>query len=293
MVATPTFTYYPPVNGLLLPQVQAVIAPPPPPAPPVLRFGVATWVKDIKTTSHNPNKVELNDLVDPDPADPTAHNWANGEDPEVETEWRILQTEFDNDGIPVANPKGELAGQPEDLPGGDEVITRRYEFYKYTGPIDAESGEAMADAVGVDGIHGDGTEVTYNDYIDPATGEWVTVTVDTSTLVIVGDFFGAQMAGFDIAPALGLIDHIPDGELGVPYAERTVVIGGGAAFIASISSGSLPDGTTWDELTGVFSGTPTAAGAFTFTVDASDIGGGFVSKQYIVTIPDGARVKVR
>ncbi len=278
-VATPTFTYYQAVA-----QVQAVIVPPPPPAPPVLQFGEATWVKDIKTSTHNANKVELVDLIDPDPADPLAKNWANGEPAEVETEWRVLQTEFANAG----NPKGVLAGVPEDLPGGDEVITRRYEFYKYVGPFDAESGEAMADAVGPDGIHGDGTVITYNDHIGP-DGEWVTETVDTSTLVIVGDFFGAQMAGFDIAPALGLIDHIPDGELGVAYADRSVVVAGGAAFLAT-TSGSLPDGTTLDGVTGIFSGTPTATGAFTFTVEASDFSGAAVSKTYTVTIPDGVPV---
>ncbi len=185
----------------------------------MLQFGKATWVKAIKTTTHNANKVELRDLVDPDPDNLAAPNWANGEPAEVETEWRILQTEFAN----AANPKGFLAGAPEDLPGGDEIITRRYEFYQYTGPIDAESGEPMADAVGPDGIHGVGS-VTYNDYIDPATSEWVTVTVDLTTIAVVGDFFGAQMAGFDVAPALGLIDHIPDGELDVAYADRTVVV---------------------------------------------------------------------
>jgi hypothetical protein len=58
----------------------------------------------------------------------------------VETEWRILQTEFADAG----NPKGELKGLPEDLPGGDEVITRRYEFYSYIGRSTRESGEAMA-----------------------------------------------------------------------------------------------------------------------------------------------------
>jgi hypothetical protein len=200
----------------------------------------------------------------------------------VETEWRILQTEFANAG----NPKGELKGLPEDLPGGDEVITRRYEFYKYIGPIDAESGEAMADAVDPDGIHGVGS-VTYNDHIGP-DGEWVEVTVDLSAVEVVGDFFGAQMSGFDVAPALGLIDHIPDGELNVPYADRTVVVAGGAAFFATISSGSPPDGTTLSGVTGVFSGTPTAAGVFTFTVEASDISGAFVSKEYTVTIPEGA-----
>lgn len=278
-VATPTFTYYPPV-ALPVPQVQAVIVPPPPPDPPVLQFGEAVWVKGIKTTTHNAGKVVLRDLIDPDPENPDARNWANGEPTEVETEWRILQTEFAN----AANPKGQLAGVAQDLPEGNEIVTRRYEFYKYIGPIDAESGEAMADAVAADGTHGAGT-VTYNDHIDPNTGEWVTVTVDLSTVVVVGEFFGAQMSGFDVAPALGLIDHIPDGELNVAYAPRTVVIAGGAAFIAS-TAGVLPPGTAFDAITGVFSGTPTAAGSFTFSVDVSDTTGALLSKTYTVTIPD-------
>lgn len=281
-VSTPTFVYNPPAPAQPLPQVQAVIVPPPPPAPPVLPFGVATWVKDIKTTTHNANKVELVDLRDPDPANPGVKDWANGEPAEVETEWRILQTEFGNDG----NPKGELKGLPEDLPGGDEVITRRYEFYKYVGPVDAESGEAMADQVGPDGIHGVGT-VTYNDHFDAASDEWVVVTVDLSTVVVVGEFFGAQMSGFDVAPALGLIDHIPDGEVNVPYAERTVVVGGGAAFIAS-TTGTLPDGTSLDSVTGIFSGTPTVPGTFTFTVSATDLSGAIVSREYTVTIAGDA-----
>lgn len=284
-VSTPTFTYNAPAL-----QVIPVIAPPPPPAPPPKQFGAATWVKDIKTTTHNPGKVALNQLVDPDPDNPAAPDWTNGEPAEVETEWRILQTKTDD----PANPNNELAGAPEELPNGDEVITRRYEFYEYIGPYDAESNEAKADVVGAlapDGIHyyGDGT-VTYNDHME--NGEWVTVTVDLSTVEVVGDFSGAQMAAFDVAPALGLIDHIPGGELGVAYADRTVVVAGGAAF-SSTWTGSLPDGTTLDTLTGVFSGTPTAAGVFTFTVDAWDTTGAFVSREYTVTIPDIAPVTSR
>lgn len=281
-VSTPTFTYYPPAPLQPLPQVQAVIVPPPPPDPPVLQFGQATWVKDIKTTTHNANKVELTDLVDPDPDNPAADNWANGEPAEVETEWRILQTEFAN----ADNPKGELAGVPEDLPDGDEVITRRYEFYKYTGPVDAESGEAMADAVAPDGVHGVGS-VTYNDHIDPGTGEWVEVTVDLSTVEVVGEFFGAQMSGFDVIPVLGLIDHIPDGELGVAYADRRVVVPGADTPFHATTAGMLPNGTALDEFTGIFSGIPTVAGVFTFTVEAKDLFTDAVlaSKEYVVTIP--------
>jgi hypothetical protein len=47
----------------------------------------------------------------------------------------------------------------------------------------------------------------------------------------------------------------------------------------------LPDGTSFDQLTGIFSGTPTKAGVFTFTIEVADTTGAFVSKQYTVTIP--------
>jgi hypothetical protein len=279
-VATPTFTYNPAVAAAPA-FVQAVIVPPPPPAPPPRQFGEATWVKEIKTSSHNTNKVELGDLIDADPVSPTARNWANGETAQVEVEWKLLQSEF----AKPDNPKGILKAANEALPGGDEIITRRYEFYKYLGPMDAETGEAMADIVGPDGLHGLG-QVTYADHFDATIGEWVTTTVDASTLVIVGDFFGAQMSGFDVAPRLGLIDHISDGELNVAYAERTVVTPGANMAFHATTSGSLPDGTTLDELTGVFKGIPTVPGVFTFTVEAKDLLTDVLlaSKGYTVTI---------
>lgn len=284
-VSTPTFVYVPPMPAVPA-QVVPVVVPPPPPALPVFQFGEASWVKDIKTTTHNSNKVRLEDLVADDPGEPQP--WTNGEPSEVETEWRILQTEF---GAADGGKNGELRGQPEELPDGDEVITRRYEFYKYIGPIDAESGEAMADKVAPDGVHGVGI-VTYNDYIDPKTGEWVEVTVDLSTIIVVGDFFGAQMSGFDIAPALDLIDHVQDGELNVPYPDRTVVVAGSNPFLASLKQpgSSLPDGLTFDPVTGVLSGTPRVPGVFTFTIEASDTKGTLVSKTYTITIPAGVAV---
>ena len=276
-ISTPSFTYNPPVGGAA-PNVVAVVAPPPPIVQPPLQFGQATWVKEIKTVTHNPHKLSLKELVGDDPGMPQP--WANGEAAEVEVEWSILQTEF----AAVAGGKhGDLAGLPEDLPGGDEIITRRYEFSKYVGPYDAETGEAMADVVGPDGIHGQGI-VTYADHFDAATGEWVTVTVDLSTVVVVGEFFGAQMAGFDIAPALGLIDHIQECDVNVAFPDRTVVIPGSGAFLSKVKSGTLPPGLSFDKTLGVLSGTPTAAGLFTFTIEASDTGGAVVTKTYSVRI---------
>ncbi|MCP5522143.1 MAG: putative Ig domain-containing protein [Verrucomicrobiales bacterium] len=266
-IATPIFTYQPGAGGGVA-QVQAAIVPPP--APPVKEFGPAGWVKEIRTESHNNNEVKLRDLVSDDPDDPNDRNWRNNEPDEVEVEWQLLQEEF---GKADGGGNGELKGAPEDLPGGDEVITRRYEFYAYTGPIDAETGEAMTDKVGPDGIHGVGTKII-ND-----------VEVDLATVEIVGDFLGAQMSAFDANASVGLIDHLQDGEVGVEYPARTLVIAGVLPFNAS-SEGDLPDGMSFDPVTGVLSGTPAVSGEFRFKVNASDEATAEIQREFTLTIAE-------
>ena len=286
-IATPAFT---PSQVAGVVQVQAVIVPPPPPAPPPLEFGLACWVKETKTQSHNNGKVEIRDLVSPDPNDSNFRNWTNSEPDEVEVEWQVMQTDFNaSDG----GVKGKVVGAPEDLPNGDEVVTRRYDFYKYVGPLDAETGEAVASVVGAadpDGVHYFGNEtVTYNDHIDPITGEWVTVTVDLTTVWVVGDYTGAQMAGYDNAAKIGLVDHLQDGEINVAYPDRSMVIGG-TAPITTTMTGSLPTGMSFDVVSGVLSGTPTATGTFSFSLHSTDSNNGDVTANYLLTIvPTGVQ----
>ncbi len=266
-VSTPAFTYYPPAGGAPA-QVQAAIRPPEPPEVHVREFGEPVWVKEIRTTSHNNREVKLRDLVSDDPDDPDDHNWRNDEPDEVEVEWQLLQTEFNK--VDGGN-NGELVAAPEDLDNGDEVVTRRYEFFKYAGPLDDETGEAMCDNVGADGIHGDG--------VKDVNG----ILVDFSEIEVVGEYTGAQMAAVDVDAGVGLTEHLSDGTINEPYTARTVVIQGAAPFTATLT-GALPAGMTFNAVTGVLSGTPSESGEFTCTVKASDAGTPEREKTYTFAI---------
>lgn len=265
-ISTPAFILDRPMGRPA--QVQAVIVPPEPPEPPRVEFGVATWVKETRTETHNNRKVELRDLVSDDPDDPNDRNWRNNEPDEVEVEWQLMQTDYNSgDG----GPNGKVVGAPEELIQGDEIITRRYDFFKYAGPVDPETGEALVQKVGPDGIHGIGFKVIKG------------VNVDLSTVVVVGEYIGAQMAGFDPAGQIGLIDHLQDGELNVPYVNRSVVIGGAAPILTTLT-GQLPPGMHFDVASGLLSGTPAAAGAFNFAVHSVDAAGGDVSTSYRLVV---------
>lgn len=267
LISTPAFVYYPPVGNAPA-AVNAVIQVPEPVEVPVKEFGEPMWVKVTRTTTHNNRKVELGDLVSDDPDDPEDRNWKNGEPDEVEVEWQLLQTEFN---AVNGGENGELENEPQELPEGDEVITIRYDFFRYAGPLDVESGEAKASKVGPDDLHGEGVKII-ND-----------VEVDLSTVVVVGDYIGAQMAGFDPAGQIGLIEHLQDGEVNVPYIERAVVIGGTAPIITTVT-GVLPAGMALDTITGILSGTPTETGNFVFSVRSVDAAGGDVNRDYTFSV---------
>jgi hypothetical protein len=81
-------------------------------------------------------------------------------------------------------------------------------------------------------------------------------------------------AAFTIAIAAHLAvttGSLSGGEVGIAYPGATLASKGGTAPVTwSVTSGSLPSGTSLATTTGAITGTPTTAGTFTFTVTATD-----------------------
>jgi len=77
---------------------------------------------------------------------------------------------------------------------------------------------------------------------------------------------------------------LPNGSVGTPYSQVISASGGKAPYAFTISSGALPGGLLLNGATGTLSGTPTAAGTFTFSITATDATGCSGTRQYDLSI---------
>ena len=80
----------------------------------------------------------------------------------------------------------------------------------------------------------------------------------------------------------------PAGTLGVPYLLTLTASGGSTPYVWSVAAGALPSGLRLAESTGVISGTPTAVGSFTSTIEVEDSETPRVRRQVMLQISIGA-----
>jgi len=153
------FSYMPPPAAGQQGVVHAVIEAEP--AEVAARWGEAYWVKMYSTKVDH--QIDLGDLLRGD---------ADQEAAEIEIEWSLFQA------APAGDDGANDMLEADLMVGdGDEAVMRRYEFYKYLGPVNPEDGEAQCDNP------------------DNCVGG-------------VGDYIGAQMAGFNMN-AVANVNPVP------------------------------------------------------------------------------------
>ncbi|WP_425599884.1 putative Ig domain-containing protein [Xanthomonas melonis] len=138
-------------------------------------------------------------------------------------------------------------------------------------------------SAGSDYVAGSGTLT----FAPGVTAQNVTVTVNGDTTVEPDETFSLGLSGASgatIARATGTATilnddavvtvapaSLPAATAGTAYSQNLLASGGTAPYSFAITAGALPAGLTLSS-TGVLSGTPTASGAFNFTVTATDSG---------------------
>jgi hypothetical protein len=145
-----------------------------------------------------------------------------------------------------------------------QLIAAKFNVLNGTNP--ATDGGAIAAA--------DSILSTFSGYLPYNVDSSSTVGTQMTTIAGQLDTFnsdGAAQPGCTNGPApLTLACAGGTGQVGVPYSSAFVASGGVAPYTFSIVSGSLPPGLTLNTSTGAVTGTPTAAGTFSFTVQVSD-----------------------
>lgn len=217
------------------------------------RYGEPQWLKVFK--------VESDQDLQPEDLNKLLLGIAGGvvpDETEIETEWKLIQSKPGN-----AEGEQEDADVKEDpLDAGKRSVIRRYEFYTYNGPRDPENNEAQP-------CVNDDSPVPAEAPVDGCSD--------------IGDFVGAQNVAVDVD--LAAVDNaLPDGEVGIAYPATPLVIGGLPPHTVQVTGGAEPDGLQVDPVTGVLSGTPTQAGAFSFEIQASDSAGGVVTGTFDVNV---------
>ena len=113
-----------------------------------------------------------------------------------------------------------------------------------------------------------------------------TLGAKTATLTVTSSNGGspvASLTGTGVCPSIVLSSGLPDGTFNASYSQTITASGGQAPYLFSMTVGTLPTGFTLAS-SGLLSGTATAAGSFSFTIQASDANSCTGTASYSIAI---------
>lgn len=114
---------------------------------------------------------------------------------------------------------------------------------------------------------------------DPLTGDPISATIGGVTPDINFLLTASGCPIITVNPST-----LPNGTVSQAYSATVTSTGGAGTVTFAVLDGDLPDGLTLTPGSGLISGTPTAAGAFVFTISATDANGCSGARTYHVEI---------
>jgi hypothetical protein len=77
---------------------------------------------------------------------------------------------------------------------------------------------------------------------------------------------------------------LPDATAGLPYTRSLSAAGGVPPYVWTVKTGSLPPGLALDPASNAITGTPSANGAFAFTLQVADASGGAATRDFTLAV---------
>jgi hypothetical protein len=118
-----------------------------------------------------------------------------------------------------------------------------------------------------------------NGYTVPGTADFTITVVDACGATVSQPY---SVTIYDVPVISPPSGTLPNGTIGIPYSETFTITGGGFPPVdfSPISSSNLPPGFSFDETTGILSGTPTEQNLYSISVEAVDAYGGSAQNSY-------------
>ena len=116
---------------------------------------------------------------------------------------------------------------------------------------------------------------------------------DPAGTVSAAEAYYSICQGWGTLPVLTITTtSLPGGTQGTPYSQQISAAGGTTPYTWSVSAGALPAGLTINSSTSVISGTPTATGTASFTVQVADSAAATAARELSISVSSASALNI-